>query len=104
MAMPDAIDAILRLVAAPRDKLTRTVYNIGAFAPTAVEIENVVRAAFPKAQITTVVDAKRQRILDTWPADVDDSAARRDWAHAPAHDWRTAFGDYLIPTIRNQYA
>ncbi len=103
MAMPDAIDAILRLVAAPRDKLTRTVYNIGAFAPTAVEIENVVRAAFPKAQITTVVDAKRQRILDTWPADVDDSAARRDWSHAPAHDWRTAFGDYLIPTIRKQY-
>ena len=34
MAMPDAVDAILRLMAAPREKLTRIVYNVGAFAPT----------------------------------------------------------------------
>jgi nucleoside-diphosphate-sugar epimerase len=104
MAMPDAIDAILRLVAAPREKLTRAVYNIGAFAPSCAEVEQIVRAAFPKAQITTRVDEKRQGILDSWPADVDDSAARRDWGHAPAHDLNTAFGDYLIPTIRQRYA
>ena len=29
MAMPDAVEAILRLMAAPREKLTRTVYNVG---------------------------------------------------------------------------
>ena len=31
----DAIDAILRLVAAPAEKLTRIVYNLSAFAPSA---------------------------------------------------------------------
>jgi nucleoside-diphosphate-sugar epimerase len=104
MAMPDAVDAIFRLMDAPRTKLTRTVYNIGAFAPSAAEIEAVVHAAFPKAAMSTEVDQKRQGIVDSWPADVDDSAARTDWGHAPAHDFRTAFGDYLIPSIRKRYS
>jgi nucleoside-diphosphate-sugar epimerase len=104
MAMPDAVDAILRLVDAPRERLTRTVYNIGAFAPSAGEVEAVVRRAFPRAEITTAVDAKRQGIVDSWPADVDDGAARRDWGHAPKYDFASAFGDYLIPTIRKRYA
>lgn len=103
MTMPDAVDAIFRLMAAPRARLTRTVYNIGAFAPSAAEIEAVVRAAFPRAEITTKVDEKRQGIVDSWPADVDDRAARADWGHAPAHDFASAFGTYLIPSIRRRY-
>jgi nucleoside-diphosphate-sugar epimerase len=104
MAMPDAVDAIFRLMAAPRARLTRTVYNIGAFAPSAAEIEAVVRAAFPKAEITTRVDQKRQGIVDSWPADVDDAAARNDWGHAPAFGFASAFGEYLIPNIKRRYA
>jgi hypothetical protein len=49
------------------------------------------------------VDERRQRIVDTWPADVDDSTARHDWDHAPKYDFRSAFHDYLIPTIRERY-
>ncbi|HET6573729.1 MAG TPA: NAD-dependent epimerase/dehydratase family protein [Fimbriiglobus sp.] len=104
MAMPDAVEAVLRLVAAPRARLTRTVYNVGAFAPSAAEVEAIVRSAFPNAKITTAVDPKRQAIIDSWPADVDDAAARRDWGHAPRYGLETAFGDYLIPIIRRRYA
>jgi nucleoside-diphosphate-sugar epimerase len=104
MAMPDAVDAILGLVRAPREQLTRVVYNIGSFAPAAGEIERIVRAAFPRAAITTAVDEKRQGIVDSWPADVDDAAARRDWGHAPAYGLDSAFGTYLIPRIRERYA
>src|SRR5207237_2285142 len=68
MAMPDAVDAVLRLVAAPKEKLTRTVYNIGAFAPSCAEVERIVRAAFPRAELVTQVDVKRQGILGPWPA------------------------------------
>ena len=50
------------------------------------------------------MDAKRQAILDTWPADVDDAAARRDWGHRPAYGLEAAFRDYLIPGIRRAYA
>jgi nucleoside-diphosphate-sugar epimerase len=103
MAMPDAVDALLRLSEGPREKLTRTVYNIGAFNPSAAEIESIVREAFPKAEITTKVDTKRQGIVDSWPADVDDSAARRDWGFSPRYDLGRAFREYLIPTIRERY-
>jgi nucleoside-diphosphate-sugar epimerase len=103
MAMPDAVEALLRLAAAPRDRLSRTVYNIGAFNPSADEIRSIVRDAFPDAQITTRVDIKRQGIVDTWPADVDDSAARQDWGLQPKFDLRRAFQEYLIPTIRKRY-
>ena len=103
MAMPDAVDALLKLAHAPRAKLTRTAYNLGAFSRSAAEIRSAVVAAFPKADITYKVDAKRQGIVDSWPADVDDSAARRDWGFAPAYDFTRAFRDYLIPTIRGRY-
>jgi threonine 3-dehydrogenase len=103
MAMPDAVDALLQLAEAPRQRLSRTAYNLSAFSPTAEEIGDVVLSAFPEAQITWQVDAKRQGIVDSWPADVDDSAARRDWGFAPHYDFARAFDEYLIPTIRERY-
>jgi nucleoside-diphosphate-sugar epimerase len=103
MVMPDAIDALLQLAAAPRDRLTRNAYNVGAFSPTADEICEVVTRAFPRASVTWNTDEKRQRIVDSWPAEVDDSAARRDWGFAPRYDFARAFNDYLIPTIKERY-
>lgn len=104
MAMPDGVEALLALAAAPRERLTRTAYNVAAFNPSAREILDVVKQAFPDAQISWKNDAKRQGIVDSWPADVDDSAARRDWGFAPRYDFVRAFEEYLIPTIRRRYA
>ena len=78
-------------------------YNLGAFSTSAAGIRAAVVAAFPKADITYKVDAKRQGIVDSWPADVDDSSARADWGFAPRYDFDRAFNDYLIPTIRERY-
>jgi nucleoside-diphosphate-sugar epimerase len=103
MAMPDAIDALLTLAAAPAASLTRTAYNVASFSRSAAEIREVVLKAFPQAAITFDVDQKRQAIVDSWPADVDDSAARADWGFRPAHDFERAFSEYLIPTIRQRY-
>jgi nucleoside-diphosphate-sugar epimerase len=103
MAMPDGIDALLTLAAAPRQRLTRSAYNLTAFNPSASEIRDVVVAAFPDARIGYKVDAKRQGIVDSWPAAVDDSAARNDWGFAPKYDFERAFHEYLIPTIRERY-
>ena len=104
MAMPDAVDALMTLAAAPRALLTRTAYNVAAFNPSAEEIRNTVLQAFPYARIEWEVDQKRQGIVDTWPADVDDSAARRDWGFAPRYDFDRAFEEYLFPTIRERYS
>ena len=104
MAMPDGIDALLNLAAAPKEKLTRPVYNIAAFNPSAQEVRDIVVREFPGAKIDFKVDAKRQGIVDSWPEDVDDSAARKDWGLAPKYDLNRAFSEYLIPTIKKQYA
>ena len=93
----------IRLAAAPKASLTRTVYNVGAFNPSAEEVRARVVAAFPGADITFAPHLKRQRIVDSWPADVDDSAARRDWGFAPRYDEARAFSEYLVPTIRERY-
>jgi len=103
MAMPDAIEALLQLATVPDARLTQTAYNLAAFNPTADEIRAKVMAAFPTASIIWTEDVKRQRIVDSWPADVDDRAARTDWGFAPRYDFSQAFEDYLIPTIREQY-
>src|SRR5262245_60396943 len=103
MAIPDSVEALLKLAAAPRERLTRTVYNVGAFNPSAGEIHDIVLKAFPRAEITTRIDEKRQRLVDSWPADVDDGAARRDWGFAPRYDLNRAFRDYLIPTIKTRH-
>ena len=104
MAMPDGVEALLQLASVPTTQLTQTAYNVSAFNPSAEEIRDVVLQSFPKAQLTWETDTKRQSIVDSWPADVDDSAARRDWGFAPQYDFDSAFRDYLIPRIRERYA
>ena len=103
MTMPDGVDALLRVASAPRARLTKTAYNLAAFNPSAGEVREAVIADFPGAQITWHTDEKRQGIVDSWPEDVDDSAAREDWGFAPAYDFRRAFQEYLIPTIKARY-
>jgi threonine 3-dehydrogenase len=104
MAMPDGVDALMTLAAAPRERLTRTEYNVAAFNPSADDIRARVIAAFPSAQIDWDIDRQRQGIVDSWPADVDDSAARRDWGFSPRYDFDRALDEYLVPTIRRRYA
>lgn len=103
MAMPDAIKALLTLAAAPAEQLTRRVYNVTSFSPTAAELRDITLSAFSSAQIRFQPHQKRQAIVDSWPADVDDAAARADWGWQPDYDLRAAFDDYLIPTIARRY-
>jgi threonine 3-dehydrogenase len=103
MAMPDAIEALLQLSVAAANRLSRTAYNVKAFDPSADEIRAFAIRAFPNATIAYRVDARRQRIIDSWPEDVDEAAARRDWDFSPSYDFDRAFHEYLIPTIRARY-
>ena len=103
MTMPDAIEALLKLAGADKNSLTRTVYNASSFNPSAAEFADLVREYFPSAAITFEPDEQRQAILNSWPVDCDDTAARDDWGFSPEHDLRRAFEDYLVPTIKARY-
>jgi nucleoside-diphosphate-sugar epimerase len=104
MVMPDAIKSMLQLAETPREKLTQLVYNVTSFSPSAQEIAAIVQKAFPDAQISFQPHPARQGIVDTWPAHIDDSPARRDWGWQPDYDEQRAFKDYLIPAVQKRYA
>lgn len=104
MAMPDAVKSLLLLADAPLSELSRQVYNVTSFSLSAEEIADLVTEAFPEATITYEVDEKRQGIVDSWPADLNDSAAREDWGWEPDYSATRAFREYLIPNIRERYA
>lgn len=104
MAMPDGVKALLHLEKAPREKLTRQIYNVGAFNPSAAEIFTLVKKNFPKAEITFAPHLKRQAILDSWCADVDDRLARKEWGWKPDYNLKRAFEEYLIPAVKRRYA
>lgn len=103
MAMTDAVTALLQLADARADNLTRPIYNVTSFSLSAAEFRDIVLRSFPGAAITFEPDLRRQGIVDSWPADLDDGAARRDWGWSPAYDLERAFDEYLIPNIRHRY-
>ncbi|HNT23210.1 MAG TPA: NAD-dependent epimerase/dehydratase family protein [Anaerolineales bacterium] len=103
MAMPDAVKALLLLTSAKRENLKRHVYNITAFSLSAVEFRDWVLKFFPNAQVTFQPDLKRQAIVDSWPGDLDDSAAQQDWGWSPDYGVERSFKEYLVPNIRARY-
>lgn len=103
MAMPDAIKSLLMLTDASREKLSQVVYNVAGFALTAADFRDRAIKAFPGAQIDFAPNARRQGIVDSWPQDVDDSLARRDWDWKPDYSADAFFEDYFLPQIRKRY-
>jgi nucleoside-diphosphate-sugar epimerase len=103
MAMPDGIKALVQLASVPAERLRQRVYNVTAFSASAGEIRERVLRAFPNAKITFEPDRPRAAIVDSWPADVDDAPARRDWNWRPDYDAERAFNEYLVPTITRYY-
>lgn len=104
MVMSDAVLALSHLARAPRSALSRIVYNVGSFSLTAAEFRDQVLKVFPNAEVTFEPHPQRASIVESWPADVDDSAARTDWGWQPQFDLERAFAEYLVPGIVARYA
>ncbi|HMO38314.1 MAG TPA: NAD-dependent epimerase/dehydratase family protein [Saprospiraceae bacterium] len=86
MYMNDAIRATIELMQAPAEQVKiRTSYNIASMSFTPSEIADSIRKQIPDFQISYQPDF-RQAIAESWPASIDDSAARNDWHWHPAYD------------------
>lgn len=85
MYMDDAIRGTIALMEAPAKKITvRTSYNFAAINFTPAELVVQIRKLYPKFRCTYAPDPVKQRIADSWPKVIDDSAARKDWGWKPA--------------------
>jgi threonine 3-dehydrogenase len=84
--MSDAIDATVRLMEAPADRLTvRTAYNLAGMSFSPAEITASIQKLIPGFQISYKPDG-RQAIAESWPERVDDSQARKDWGWRPVYN------------------
>jgi threonine 3-dehydrogenase len=100
--MDDAIRATLELMDAPAEDISvRTSYNLAGMSFTPEEIVHSITKTCPKFKVTYKPDF-RQAIADSWPASIDDSAARRDWGWKPHFDLDSMTTDMLENLRRMQ--
>jgi nucleoside-diphosphate-sugar epimerase len=104
MTMPDAVKALLDLASAPKQDLSRRVYNVTSFSFSAEDFKTLALNGFPEAEIHFQPDPPRQAIVDSWPADIDDSSARSDWGWAPTQDAGKSCQEYLLKNITERYS
>lgn len=93
--MPDAIRATLELMEAPAENIrVRSSYNLSGMSFTPAEIAASIQKQVPDFRIQYAPDF-RQAIADSWPASIDDSAARQDWGWKPMYDLDAMTTDML---------
>ena len=96
MYMPDAIRAVLELMAADPAKLAhRNAFNITAMNFSPEQLAEAIRQHIPDFRIEYEVDPARQAIADSWPHALDDSAARQEWGWTPRYDLAAMTKDML---------
>jgi nucleoside-diphosphate-sugar epimerase len=79
MYMDDAIKATIAIMQAPSEQIKiRSSYNLSAMSFTPKEIAKEIVKHYPDFEINYEPDF-RQNIADSWPASIDDLAARQDW-------------------------
>ncbi|WP_163654916.1 L-threonine 3-dehydrogenase [Listeria sp. PSOL-1] len=86
MYMPDAIDAIIKLLEAdPKRLVHRNAFNITAMSFEPEQIADSIRKFIPEFKMNYAIDPVRQKIADSWPDNIDSSCAKKEWDFAPQY-------------------
>ena len=93
--MPDCLKAFKQLMEAPIENLKHhTDYNLGAISFDPTELVAEIKTHIPEFTITYEPDF-RQKIADSWPKSIDDSAARSEWGWSRDYDLKAMVADML---------
>ena len=85
MMMEDAIRATINIMEAPAESIREHGgYNIAGCSFTPAQLATIIQQSIPTFSISYAPDF-RQAIADSWPASIDDHAARFDWG------WKSEF-------------
>lgn len=96
MYMHDALDAIIDLMEADPSKLKhRNAFNVTAMSFGPEEIYAEIKKHIPEFEIKYNVDQVKQKIAESWPNSLDDSAARKEWGWKPKYDLSSMTVDML---------
>ena len=96
MYMPDGVRAAIEVMEADATQLEhRNAFNVTAMQLTPDSLAKMIKKHIPDFEINYEVDPVRQRIADSWPKRLDDTAARQEWGWRPQYDATTMVTDML---------
>ena len=96
MYMPDAINAIIKLMEADPCKLKhRNAFNITAMSFEPTEIAAEIKKHIPEFEISFDPDPVRQAIANSWPNSIDCTAAKEEWGFETEYDLAKMTEDML---------
>ncbi len=96
MYMPDAVDAIIDLMEADPSKLKhRNAFNVTSMSFSPEEIYEEIKKEIPDFKMDYNVNDKLQKIADSWPNSLDDSAAKEEWGWKPKYDLTSMTKDMI---------
>lgn len=96
MYMPDALDAAIQLMEADPDRLIhRNAFNVTSMSFDPEKIFNEIKKHCPAFRMEYRVDPLKQKIANSWPNSLDDSAAREEWGWSPKFDLSSMTLDML---------
>ena len=96
MAMPDAIKSITDLMKQEKDTIRSRIYNVTSFNPSALEFFNSVHNIYPDAKLSYNINNIRQKIVDSWPDNINDSLATKEWGWNPSYNLNDTIKNYLV--------
>jgi nucleoside-diphosphate-sugar epimerase len=96
MYMPDGVRAAIEIMEAdPTRLIHRNAFNVTAMQLTPRSLSEMIKKHIPEFEIFYDVDPIRQRIANSWPRRLDDSAARAEWGWQPQYDAPAMVADML---------
>jgi threonine 3-dehydrogenase len=92
--MEDTLRSIELLMAAPKENLRYSVYNLQGFSANPADFVEEIRKRVPNFSVSYKPDF-RQEIVNGWPAVCDDREARKDWNWKPVYGLSQVVSDML---------
>lgn len=103
MYMPDCLKATIDLMEADSSKIKRrTSYNVAGMSFSAGQLTAEIRKHIPDFRCAYKPDF-RQKIADSWPMSLDDTAARKEWGWKPKYDLPSMTRD-MIEKLSKRFA
>ncbi|HAE86766.1 TPA: UDP-glucose 4-epimerase [Candidatus Marinimicrobia bacterium] len=102
MYMPDAVRSAIEVMEADPDKLVhRNAFNVSAMSFSPRELKAEIQKHIPDFQMECKPDPVKQAIADSWPDNMDDSAARQEWGWNHEYDLSKMTED-MLKTLKNR--
>lgn len=103
MYMPDCLDSTLHMIEAPREDLSKCVYNISSMSFNPEQVAASIKKIIPSFEMDfSSPDPTTDKIAKSWPGSMNDSAARKDLKWQPTYNLDKMTED-MLKNIEKQY-